>query len=232
MTTAHPPSVALLPMGPQGERAVAGALPSVGSLDVRVVRASQAVALAEAVVDGSLVIVLGADSPMSASPEGDEALIVAVREADAKGRGGDSGRADATISWPRGGVRDADLAVLAADLARLAAEQGLVGFHPGDMRDALRRCPRAVAGTGVARGAAAAARAALASPLLAGADLRECQAVLVHVIGDARLPLADAADAVQAVADAVAEGAEIHYNVFIDAAMGGSVRVTLFAARA
>jgi cell division protein FtsZ len=117
-------------------------------------------------------------------------------------------------------------------IATLVGVAGLINVDFADVRTIVARGGLGRIGLGIARGggrAAAAARQALASPLLAEVPLAGARGVLLNIAGGDDLTLGEVHEVSEAVQAAVGDDAEIIFGAMHDAALHGELRVTVIA---
>jgi cell division protein FtsZ len=109
---------------------------------------------------------------------------------------------------------------------------GLINLDFADVKTIMSRMGLAIMGTGVASGndrAAAAARAAISSPLLEDANVDGARGVIINVTGGPDLTLAEVSEASDIIYNAAHEDANIIFGAVVDPAMEGRVKITVIA---
>jgi cell division protein FtsZ len=108
---------------------------------------------------------------------------------------------------------------------------GLINLDFADVKTIMSGMGLAMMGTGVADGdnrAVEAARRAISSPLLEGADVNGARGVIINVTGGPDLSLMEVSDASTIVQEAADEDANI-IGAVVDPALTGKVKITVIA---
>jgi cell division protein FtsZ len=109
---------------------------------------------------------------------------------------------------------------------------GLINLDFADVKTIMSGMGLAMMGTGVADGddrAVEAARRAISSPLLEGADVNGARGVIINVTGGPDLSLVEVSDASTIVQEAADEDANIIFGAVVDPALKGKVKITVIA---
>jgi cell division protein FtsZ len=109
---------------------------------------------------------------------------------------------------------------------------GLINLDFADVKTIMSGMGLAMMGTGVAEGddrAVEAARRAISSPLLEGADVNGARGVIINVTGGSDLSLMEVSDASTIVQEAADEDANIIFGAVVDPALKGRVKITVIA---
>ncbi|HUU46792.1 MAG TPA: cell division protein FtsZ, partial [Acidobacteriota bacterium] len=117
-------------------------------------------------------------------------------------------------------------------IADLVTIPGLINCDFADVRTVMREMGDAIMGTGtsdVDGNAAAAARAAIQSPLLEDVSISGARGVLVNITGGPDLTLYDVNEASSVITEAAGEDANIIFGAVIDPNMKNDIRVTVIA---
>jgi len=117
-------------------------------------------------------------------------------------------------------------------IADLITVPGLINCDFADVRTVMREMGDAIMGTGRAEGegkAAAAARAAIRSPLLEDISISGARGVLVNITGGPDLTLFDVNEASSIINEAAGDEANIIFGAVIDPHLGAEIRVTVIA---
>ncbi|MCL6450018.1 MAG: cell division protein FtsZ [Acetobacteraceae bacterium] len=116
-------------------------------------------------------------------------------------------------------------------ISDLVTVPGLINLDFADVRTIMSQTGTALMGVGVASGegrAAAAARAAISSPLLE-TSIQGARGVLFNITGGLDLGLFEANEAAEIIAQAADPDANIIFGAVIDETLGDEVRVTVIA---
>ena len=117
-------------------------------------------------------------------------------------------------------------------ISDLITVPGLINCDFADVRTVMREMGDAIMGTGMAEGegkAAAAARAAIASPLLENVSIAGAKGVLVNITGGNDLTLFDVNEATTIITEAAGDEANIIFGAVIDSVLKDEIRVTVIA---
>ncbi|MEW5700798.1 MAG: cell division protein FtsZ [Candidatus Zixiibacteriota bacterium] len=117
-------------------------------------------------------------------------------------------------------------------IADLITVPGLINCDFADVRTVMREMGDAIMGTGRAEGegkAAAAAKAAIHSPLLEDVSISGARGVLVNITGGPDLTLFDVNEASSIISEAAGDEANIIFGAVIDPHLGAEIRVTVIA---
>ena len=117
-------------------------------------------------------------------------------------------------------------------ISDLITVPGLINCDFADVRTVMKEMGDAIMGTGMAEGdgkAAAAARAAIASPLLENVSIAGAKGVLVNITGGNDLTLFDVNEATTIITEAAGDEANIIFGAVIDSALKDEIRVTVIA---
>jgi cell division protein FtsZ len=109
---------------------------------------------------------------------------------------------------------------------------GLINLDFADVKTIMSGMGLAMMGTGIADGenrAVEAARRAISSPLLEGADVNGARGVIINVTGGPDLSLMEVSDASTIVQEAADEDANIIFGAVVDPALTGKVKITVIA---
>jgi cell division protein FtsZ len=117
-------------------------------------------------------------------------------------------------------------------ISELITMPGLINVDLADIRTLLTDAGSGLLAIGQGRGqdaAVAAARAALASPLVDPVDVHGAGAVLVNITCGPDLPILEAQAAVDVITSAARPDADIRFGILVDERMHGRVQVVLVA---
>lgn len=117
-------------------------------------------------------------------------------------------------------------------ISELITQPGLINVDLADVRALLTDAGSGLLAIGQGRGsdaAVAAARAALASPLVDPVDVHGAGAVLVNITCGPDLPILEAQAAVDVIASAARPDADIRFGILVDERLHGRVQVMLVA---
>lgn len=117
-------------------------------------------------------------------------------------------------------------------ISDLITVPGLINCDFADVRTVMKEMGDAIMGTGSAEGegkAAAAANAAIASPLLENVSISGAKGVLVNITGGADLALFDINEATSIINEAAGEEANIIFGAVIDHNLKDEISVTVIA---
>lgn len=117
-------------------------------------------------------------------------------------------------------------------ISNLITVPGLINCDFADVRTVMREMGDAIMGTGSAEGegkAAAAANAAIRSPLLEDVAITGAKGVLVNITGGADLTLFDVNEATSIINEAAGEDANIIFGAVIDQNLKDEIHVTVIA---
>ncbi len=117
-------------------------------------------------------------------------------------------------------------------ISDLITVPGLINCDFADVRTVMREMGDAIMGTGTAEGegrAAAAANAAISSPLLENVSIAGARGVLVNITGGSDLTLFDVNEATSIINEAAGEEANIIFGAVIDGQKKDEINVTVIA---
>ena len=117
-------------------------------------------------------------------------------------------------------------------ISDLITVPGLINCDFADVRTVMREMGDAIMGTGTAEGegrAAAAANAAISSPLLENVSIAGARGVLVNITGGSDLTLFDVNEATSIINEAAGEEANIIFGAVIDGQRKDEINVTVIA---
>ena len=129
------------------------------------------------------------------------------------------------------GKADDTLSVAAKSIAEIITVHGLINLDFNDVKTIMSNAGSAMMGIGSSNGeegAAAAAEAAIKSPLL-DSTISGAKGVLLNITGGPNLSLIDVNEASKIITDAVDPDATIIFGASIDENMGDTIRVTVIA---
>ncbi len=132
-------------------------------------------------------------------------------------------------------VADEVLLSAVRGISDLITVPGLMNLDFADVRAVMQEPGEALMGVGVAElspdsyGAQVAAEQAISSPLLDESSVHGARRLLVNITGGEGMTLMDVNDAMQTIAEAVGEDAEIFLGAVTDPALGDRICVTVIA---
>lgn len=132
-------------------------------------------------------------------------------------------------------VADEVLLSAVRGISDLITVPGLMNLDFADVREVMQAPGEALMGVGMAElaagsyGAHVAAEQAISSPLLDEASVQGARRLLVNITGGEGMTLMDVNDAMQTIAEAVGDDAEIFLGAVTDPALGDRICVTVIA---
>lgn len=132
-------------------------------------------------------------------------------------------------------VADEVLLSAVRGISDLITVPGLMNLDFADVREVMQAPGEALMGVGVAElaagsyGAHVAAEQAISSPLLDEASVQGARRLLVNITGGEGMTLMDVNDAMQTIAEAVGDDAEIFLGAVTDSSLGDRICVTVIA---
>lgn len=125
-----------------------------------------------------------------------------------------------------------NIATLVKSVSDIIAKPGYINVDFADLKAIMKGMGVAIMGTGKARGsgrAVAAARAAIASPLLDEVRMQGARSVLINVIGGSDLGLVEVSEAAALITKEAHEDANIILGSVIDNSLADEILVTVVA---